>query len=49
MLFILLLYYLLCVFKIAKLWQLPWIAVVGLVGESPRAPIREAPATFRER
>ena len=47
--FILLLYYLLYVFRITKRWWLPWVAVVGLVGESVRAPIGEAPQTFGER
>ena len=32
-------FYSLCyVFRIAKWWQLPWVAVVRLVRESPRAP-----------
>ena len=36
-------------FRIAKWWWLPWVSAVDLVGESPRAPIAEAPATFGER
>ena len=47
--FILLLYYLLYVFRIAKWWWLPWVTVVALVRESPRALIGEAPAMSRER
>ena len=42
-------FYVLIFFIIAKWRWLPWVSAVGLVGESPRAPIAEAPATFRER
>ena len=42
-------FYMLNFFRIAKWWWLPWVSAVGLVGESPRVPIAEAPATFGER
>ena len=32
--------------RIAKWWWLPWVSAVGLVRESPRVPIAEAPATW---
>ena len=51
-LFFYLLFIIFCVlnfFRIAKWWWLPWVSAVGLVGESPRIPIAEAPATFGER
>ena len=40
-------FYVLHFFRITK-W-LPWVSAVGLVGESPRVPIADAPATFGER
>ena len=42
-------YFMLNFFRIAKWWWLPWVSSVGLVGESPRVPTAEAPATFGER
>ena len=42
-------FYVLNFFRIAKWWWLPWVSAVGLVGESPRVPTAEAPATFSER
>ena len=42
-------FYLLNFFRITKWWWLPWVSGVGLVGESPRVLIAEAPATFEDR
>ena len=36
-------------FRITKWWWLRWVSAVDLVGESPRVPNAEAPATFGER
>ena len=42
-------FYVLNFFRIAKWWWLAWVSAVDLVGESPRVPNAEAPATFGKR
>ena len=46
---LLIIFYVSNFFRISKWLWLPWISAVGLVRESPRVPIAEAPATFRGR